>query len=327
MSLSKYLPERKKFNTPLPRITPVSSLSATLHHFEHEAVLRPSSLSTKNARWNTFVSFCISRNLEDRSIFPEDLLQFCTWLLEAASVKKPDDYVVCARQRLLAMRRLELDSGSKEFFEEVARSRLKLASKNYNPQSAPPLSEYQVRTLLHRNPSARPITEFWLFTGFRVSSLTSEALTIEVNNESYWSLVFTQSKSQFDPEMADWRYVPTHLCLKVKPLLPIPRHKLDEEIISPLGGKSHSFRRTVALAIRQRADLLKVPIDAIQQRINQILGWSMATDKSFQHYTRDSFQFVSRRFPVSEELLEFVFRKSILHEKPKSCKNVMKRFK
>ena len=225
------------------------------------------------------------------------------------------------------MRRLELDSGSKEFFEEVARSRLKLASKNYNPQSAPPLSEYQVRTFLHRNPSARPITEFWLFTGFRVSSLTSEALAIEVNNESYWSLVFTQSKSQFDPEVADWRYVPTHLCLKVKPLLPIPRHKLDEEIISPLGGKSHSFRRTVALAIRQRADLLKVPIDAIQQRINQVLGWSMATDKSFQHYTRDSFQFVSRKFPVSEELLEFVFRKSHLREKSKSYKNVMKRFK
>ena len=148
-----------------------------------------------------------------------------------------------------------------------------------------------------------------------------------MNHESYWSLVSTQSKSQFDPEIADWRYVPTHLCQKVKPLLPILRHKLDEEIISPLGGKSHSFRRTVALAIRQRAELLKVPLDSIQQRINQVLGWSMATDKSFQHYTRDAFQYVSRKFPVSEELLEFVFRKIRTHEKPKSYKNVMKRVK
>ena len=92
-------------------------------------------------------------------------------------------------------------------------------------------------------------------------------------------------------------------------MLPIDRQKLDSSIVSHLGGKSHSFRRTVALAIRQRADQLKIPLDSIQPKINQVLGWSMATDKSFKHYTRDAFTFASRRFPVSEELLEFVFRK------------------
>jgi len=204
---------------------------------------------------------------------------------------------------------METNEGSKEFFEEVAKGRIKLANKNYNPSSAPPFSEFQIRTFLTRNPSCRPLVEFWLFTGFRISSITSEALSIVLDERSYWSLVFTQSKSQFDPDTADWRYVPTHLCKKIKPMLPLDRQKLDSSIVSHLGGKSHSFRRTVALAIRQRADQLKTPLDSIQPKINQVLGWSMATDKSFKHYTRDAFTFASRRFPVSEELLEFVFRK------------------
>ena len=309
MASSKYLPERRSLETPLPKIFPVNSLAATLEHFEHESVLRSSSLSTKNSRWNTFVSFCSLRQIDKKSIFPEDLLAFATWLLETHTVQKTDDYIVAARQRLLSMRRMETNEGSKEFFDEVARGRIKLANKNYNPSSAPPLSEFQVRTFLSRNPSCRPLVDFWLFTGFRISSFTSEALSIEVDEANYWSFVSTQSKSQFDPNTADWRYVPTHLCKKIKPMLPLDRQKLDSSIVSHLGGKSHSFRRTVALAIRQRADQLKTPIVSIQHKINQVLGWSMATDKSFKHYTRDAFTFASRRFPVSEELLEFVFRK------------------
>ena len=142
------MPERKLFPNPLPKILPVSSLSATLEHFERESVLKASSLGTKNSRWNTFVNFCLLKGITYKSIFPEDLLAFATYLLESSPVQKTDDYVVCARQRLPAMKGMELDSGSKEFYEEVGRPRLKLANKNYSPLSAPPFSDYQIRTFL-----------------------------------------------------------------------------------------------------------------------------------------------------------------------------------
>ena len=314
--LGKYLPERKHYDWKLPEIYPVSSVQETLRHFPTEGNLKNSSLMAKNSRWNSFVAYAASRRLLSSSFYPEDLLDYQSYLTDNQSVKKPDDYIVTARQRLLVLRRIDVDAPSQIAYQEVIRSRITLGNKSYSPNQALPITVTQLRNFKSRYPSYSPIVEFWLFTGFRMSSISSESLCIsELPNMAGMTIVSTESKSAFNPDTADWRYVPSHIANPVKNMLPLPRWKLDQNIVRCLTGKSHSFRRTAALTIRIQAEKLGIKIPSIQDRINRCLGWQISTDSSFKHYTKDFMNFMGSSLPVSEDLLEYVFRKSLEFQK------------
>ena len=92
-------------------------------------------------------------------------------------------------------------------------------------------------------------------------------------------------------------------------MLPVPRWKLDQNVVRLLTGKSHSFRRTTALAVRIRAEKLGVSIPDIQDRINRCLGWGVASGSSFKHYTKDLMNFAGVNLPAAEELYEDILRK------------------
>ena len=322
-----YLPERQKFELPLPKILPVASIQATVAHFVAEISLKGTSLQTKNSRWNTLVAYAAERGLLYSSWFPEDLLLYAHWLSEGShAVKKVDDYISTARQRLLLMRRMAVDQGSKEAYDEVLKNRIKLSQKNYSPSSAAPLSKGQITTFRFTYPALAPIVDLWLFTGFRISSLTTNSLEFNISHTSTWSFLSTSSKSQHGDTCRDWRCIPTDIAIAAKNRLPMPRWQLEDLVVKRLGGHSHAFRRTVAIAIRRRADAMGVKIPSIQERINKVLGWSADHDKSFLHYTRDSLNFAGRILPVDERLLEFVFRHARLHadSKKSKSKNVVK---
>ena len=309
--MTPFLPARKSYDWGLPAIYPVSSVAETLKFFPTENNLKNSSIQSKNSRWNTFVSFAKMHNLQKSSFLPEDLLNFQTYLLDHQNnVKKPDDYIVTARQRLLILRRLDVSPSSQQLYEEVIRSRIALGNKSYSPHQALPITSAQLKIFKHKYPAYASLADFWLFTGFRMSSISSESLTISAHpNAPGIMIVSTNSKSAFNPETSDWRYVPQSIASPIKPLIPIPRWKLDLNIVKHLTGKSHSFRRTTALALRIRAERLQIPLQQIQSRINRCLGWKTDADSSFKHYTRDYINFLGVNLPASEELLDYVFRK------------------
>ena len=138
--------------------------------------------------------------------------------------------------------------------------------------------------------------------------MTSPSLTITIFPDKFWSIVSVESKSQHSDDKADWRYVPTHLCQSVRQVLPAERCRLDAEVVKPLGGKSHAFRRTLAIGFRRHAYLKDLDISHVQTRINRCLGWSKDLEGSFSHYTRDFMNYLTKRLPVDESLLEYVFR-------------------
>jgi len=258
------------------------------------------------------VAYAASRRLLSKSFYPEDLLAYQSYLTDNQSVKKPDDYIVTARQRLLVLRRIDVDAPSQVAYQEVIRSRITLGNKSYSPTQALPITVTQLKNFKSRYPSYGPVVDFWLFTGFRMSSISSESLCIpNLPRAPGISIVSTESKSAFNPDTADWRYVPSLIADPVKNMLPLPRWKLDQNVVRCLTGKSHSFRRTTALAIRIRAEKLGIKILSIQDRINRCLGWQISTDASFKHYTKDFMNFMGTSLPVSEDLIEYVFRKSL----------------
>ena len=309
--LGKYLPQRKIHDWKLPEVYPVSSVQETLLHFPTEGNLKNSSLKAKNSRWNNFVAYAASRRLLFSSFCPEDFLAYQSFLADNQSVKKPDDYVVTARQRLLVLRRIDVDAPSQVAYQEVIRGRVALGNKSYSPTQALPITTTQLKNFKSRYSSYGPIADFWLFTGFRMSSMSSESLSMsKLRHVPKMWIVSTESKSTFSADIADWRYVPAHIADPVQNMLPIPRWKLDQNVVRCLTGKSHSFRRTTALAIRIRAEKLGVSLPSIQGRINRSLGWRIQTDASFKHYTKGFMNFMGTSLPMAEELAEYVFRKS-----------------
>ena len=128
--MAHYLPERGKFSWNIPAVYSVASLSDTLKFFTTEMNLKNSPIMAKNSRWNAFVAYARSRTLLGKSFFPEGLLGFQTYLLDhQCNTKKPDDYIVIARQRLLILRRMEAGPASQQAYSEVIRNRINLGNR------------------------------------------------------------------------------------------------------------------------------------------------------------------------------------------------------
>ncbi len=286
--------------------------------FPYDRLLSVASVQTRNAHWESFLSFLSGLGPQERPLSPSILVLYAEECL--LELQRAADYLCTTKCRGLQLGLFGSSSLELALLDKAQR-RAVLAVKAQPHSKAPPV----FHDALH-NCSFKQIllVSLWANIGARVSAfktLTFDCFPpLEVLQNSKADFVkFSYDKSKTN---AFKGYVPRKVILRLVEidaarapgaprLLPVSQFNIDT-LLCTLGShfKSHSFRRALAISIR--VYLARVGLETekeisaaegILPRVNKLFGWK--TNMLFE-YSRDFKDFMYRSFITEDVIFNYI---------------------
>ncbi len=204
---------------------------------------------------------------------------------------------------------------------DLVKTRFNSTLKASPPTKAPPFSTNAVHGFSEIEARQLRIFKLWRAMGCRISTITNIDTQAQVNMAKCLELKkegfkFIHLVSNHEKVMGlNKKFVPLDVYMETVAAFPetLPITRADAKEVTRLVGqnaKPHSFRRSLALAIRLRLhkqgySIWKMIPKAILERINIILGWETES-VSFKDYTLDYLDYISSSIFVHNYTFDYI---------------------